>query len=99
MKSGRFVANSWQFKQLGDWPVKNLFRTGILSTAALGLSALAASAQSYSSYYCSYYGYYCNGGGGGTTDVPEIDAASGLMAMAAVVAMLMLAWEIKRRRA
>lgn len=32
-------------------------------------------------------------------NVPEIDASSGLLAVAAVMAALVLAWEIKRRRA
>lgn len=37
-------------------------------------------------------------GGATRRQVPEIDASTGLLAMAAVVAMLLLAWEIRRRR-
>lgn len=33
------------------------------------------------------------------TPVPEIDASTGLLALAAVMASLVLAWELKRRRA
>lgn len=36
---------------------------------------------------------------GGTVNVPEIDAASGLLALAAVAAALLLVWEMRRRRA
>ena len=73
-------------------------KIAILGTAAAYLTgAAAASAQSYSSDFCSSYGDYCNGGG--TTNVPEIDVSSGLLAVAAVAAMLALVWEIRRRRA
>ena len=34
-----------------------------------------------------------------TTSVPEIDASTGMLALAAVMASLVLAWELKRRRA
>ena len=37
--------------------------------------------------------------GGAATSVPEIDASTGLLALAAVMATLVLAWELKRRRA
>lgn len=67
--------------------------TMYLSTAAV------VSAQSWSDYLCSRYGIYCGWGGHtNTTPAPEIDVSSGALALAAVGAMLILAWEIKRRR-
>lgn len=41
-----------------------------------------------------------HGGGGSApaSSVPEMDAASGVLAIAVVLAALALAWEIKRRR-
>jgi hypothetical protein len=36
--------------------------------------------------------------GGAASAVPEMDAASGTLAIAVVLAALVLAWEIKRRR-
>ncbi|MEQ8876980.1 MAG: VPEID-CTERM sorting domain-containing protein [Phycisphaerales bacterium] len=68
--------------------------TMYLSTAAV------VSAQSWGDYLCSRYGLYCGGSGGhnNTTPAPEIDVSSGALALAAVGAMLLLAWEIKRRR-
>ena len=38
------------------------------------------------------------GGGGSASSVPEIDASSGLLAIAAICAGLALAFELKRRR-
>lgn len=38
-------------------------------------------------------------GGGRTTSVPEIDASTGLLAVAAVIAILAFAWERRRRQA
>lgn len=37
-------------------------------------------------------------GGGGPAAVPEIDASTGAMALAALAAALVLAWEVNRRR-
>lgn len=45
--------------------------------------------------------YGDNGGNGGpapASSVPEMDAASGVLAFAVVLAALALAWEIRRRR-
>jgi len=44
--------------------------------------------------------YYGGGtsGGGSSSSVPEMDAASGTLAIAVVLAALVLAWEIRRRR-
>lgn len=39
------------------------------------------------------------GGPSSASSVPEMDAASGTLAIAVVLAALVLAWEIKRRRA
>lgn len=38
------------------------------------------------------------GGGGRLSSVPEIDASTGAMALAALGAALLLTWEINRRR-
>jgi len=60
-----------------------------------------ASAQSYGGWLCNRYGIFCQSGPGTTptTNVPEIDVSSGLLAVAAIAATLALVWEIKRRRA
>ncbi len=69
------------------------------SSAALILSAVSASAQSRGcGWLGTRLGWNCGGGGGGGSRVPEIDASTGLLALAAVGAALALAWEIKRRR-
>ncbi len=46
-----------------------------------------------------YGGTTSSGGSGSTSSGPEMDAASGTLAIAVVLAALVLAWEIKRRRA
>jgi hypothetical protein len=51
-------------------------------------------------FWNSWYGGTTSGGGSSSTSsVPEMDAASGTLAIAVVLAALVLAWEIKRRRA
>ena len=69
------------------------------SSAALILSAVSASAGSghHCGWLSSRFGAKCGGHGGGSR-VPEIDASTGLLALAAVGAALALAWELKRRR-
>lgn len=50
-------------------------------------------------WFTYYYGGSTSGSGGSTTtasSVPEMDAASGTLAIAVVLAALVLAWEIKR---
>lgn len=72
--------------------------TFAVSSAALLMSAASASAQSRDcGWFGSWLGWHCGGSGGGSR-VPEIDASTGLLALAAVGAALALAWEIKRRR-
>ena len=72
------------------------------------LAAAAATLAASASPALATYSWWWNNGGGDTgntgpsTDpvaVPEIDAGSGLLAMAAVAAALLLAWELRRRRA
>lgn len=82
--------------------MKTYFRIGALASAAYTVSAIAASAHSHGGgsrydYYCRVYGWYCDQGNG-ASQVPEIDASSGLLALAAVFATLVLAWEIRRRK-
>ncbi|MAN99122.1 MAG: VPEID-CTERM sorting domain-containing protein [Roseovarius sp.] len=51
-------------------------------------------------FWNGWYGGTTSGGGSSSTSsVPEMDAASGTLAIAVVLAALVLAWEIKRRRA
>jgi len=70
------------------------------SAAALVTSAASASAQSFGGcgFLGNLLGWNCSGGSTGSSQVPEIDASTGLLALAAVGAALALAWEIKRRR-
>lgn len=78
------------------------------ATAALAvmmaMHAGAASAQSVSgsSFWSRIQHWFNTGGGGGhgrpVRQVPEIDASAGLLAMAAVLAAVALAWELRRRR-
>lgn len=67
------------------------------SVPALIASTVVASASTTAGRW--HWGH--NGGSGGTSNsqVPEIDASTGLLALAAVGAALLLAWELKRRRA
>ncbi|MFU8776933.1 MAG: VPEID-CTERM sorting domain-containing protein [Roseovarius sp.] len=46
-----------------------------------------------------YGGTRLSSGSTSASSVPEMDAASGTLAIAIVLAALVLAWEIKRRRA
>lgn len=81
--------------------------TRVFSTLALAGSTLAASvstaaAQSYGGH-CSIWSIWnCFGQGGGSgsgtpVNVPEIDASAGLLAIAALTAVMLLAWERRRR--
>lgn len=75
-------------------------KTAYLSVLTYAATTVAASAQSYSS------GWRWSGGSrsGGSNEpstvssVPEIDASSGLLALATIAAGLALAYEIRRRR-
>lgn len=52
------------------------------------------------SWFNYYYGRSTGGSGGShstASSVPEMDAASGTLAIAVVLAALVLVWEIKRR--
>ena len=50
-------------------------------------------------FFGGYYGGGTSGGDTGSASaVPEMDAASGTLAVAVVLAALVLTWEIKRRR-
>ena len=79
--------------------MKRVFMTLGAATTMYLSTAAVVSAQSWSDYLCSRYGIYCGStGGSNTTPAPEIDVSSGALALAAVAAMLLLAWEVKRRR-
>lgn len=75
--------------------------------AAYLAGTLPAMAQSYggggwwSSFWADLFSRYQSGSGGGTRTaaaVPEIDASSGALAIAAVLALMALSWELHRRR-
>ncbi|MBO9474576.1 VPEID-CTERM sorting domain-containing protein [Shimia sp. R10_1] len=79
-----------------------------LAAAAFAVSASSAFAQSHSgwrwdwSWWQQFWNNYQaslgnSGGGGASNAVPEIDAGAGLLAVAAVLATLALAWELRRR--
>ncbi|WP_294623495.1 VPEID-CTERM sorting domain-containing protein [uncultured Roseovarius sp.] len=85
-----------------------LLKTSVLASLAYASTSAMASAQSYSwwqSWFYSWSGGGSSSSGGSSSGtatasaVPEIDASTGVLAMAAVLATLALAWEIKRRRA
>ncbi|CAN0585126.1 unnamed protein product, partial [Ectocarpus sp. 12 AP-2014] len=75
--------------------MKHVFLNAVAAASAFALTAVPAAAQS-TSWWSSRWGSW-----GRTRDdhvtssrVPEIDASTGLLAMAAVGAALLLAWEI-----
>ena len=75
----------------------SVIKTSLAAIPAM-FAASAASAQSYSWWYY-YFGWNHNSGGGGTSSrVPEIDASTGALAIAALGAGMLLAREVKRRR-
>lgn len=75
---------------------QSIIRASIAAIPAV-FAASAASAQSYSWWYY-YWGWGTYGGGGTSSSVPEIDASTGALAIAALGAGMMLAREVKRRR-
>ena len=85
-----------------------LLNTSVLAGLAYASTSAMASAQSYSwwqSWFYNWSGSGSSSSGGSSSGtatasaVPEIDASTGVLAVAAVLATLALAWEIKRRRA
>lgn len=80
--------------------MKNLAIRLLAAVPAVALSAVAASAQSYTYGNWYWWGGSWNWGSGGHTSssVPEIDASTGALAIAAVSAAVLLTREIKRRR-
>ncbi len=94
--------------------MQDLILRASVATMVLGGSALPASAGSLSEWRRGFLHWWQNrpgrgsggdhggnhggGGGGGHVTVPEIDAATGILALAAVFAALAFAYEIRRRR-
>ncbi|MFD0857454.1 VPEID-CTERM sorting domain-containing protein [Roseovarius aquimarinus] len=80
----------------------SLFKTLPVSAAILLASAASASAQERGSWWSNLWnGIFTQINWNHQTpahNVPEIDASSGLLAGAAVLAALALTWEIRRRR-
>ncbi|MEQ9259046.1 MAG: VPEID-CTERM sorting domain-containing protein [Roseovarius sp.] len=70
--------------------------TAGLASALYMASTLAASAQYYN-WLCQRFRINCSTPTP-SRDVPEIDVSSGLLAVAAIAATLLLVWELKRRR-
>lgn len=78
--------------------MNRIFQNAAAAVTTLVLFTAPASAQSYS-WWRSWWGGWSGTDGGHTrSSVPEIDASTGMLAMAAVGAALLLAWEINRRR-
>jgi len=70
------------------------------SIPALLASSLSASAQTSAATFGSFWDWcWGDSGSGSSSQVPEIDASTGLLALAAIGAALALSWELKRRRA
>lgn len=69
------------------------------SLAALLTTTVSASASTAATF-SSFWNWCWGGSGGGdtTSRVPEIDASTGLLALAAIGAALALSWEVKRLR-
>ena len=78
-----------------------LRKLSILATAVPALFATTVGASAQTAGFLSSAWDWCwgNDDGGTTSQVPEIDASTGLLAMAAIGAALILSWEMKRRRA
>ncbi len=78
--------------------MKRIVLNASAAAATLAMFAGPAAAQSRSWWW--WWGGWSrpSGGGNSSSSVPEIDASTGLLAMAAVGAALLLAWEIKRRK-
>lgn len=72
------------------------FKTSFLGVVVYAASAVAASAQSRDGWW--RWWNWREVDPGATSRVPEIDASTGLLALAAVAAGLALAYEIRRRR-
>ncbi|MDK3020518.1 VPEID-CTERM sorting domain-containing protein [Pseudodonghicola flavimaris] len=70
------------------------------SVPALFASTLSASAQTSAGTFGSFWDWcWGDSGSGSSSQVPEIDASTSLLAVAAIGAALILSWELKRRRA
>ncbi|MFX0540966.1 VPEID-CTERM sorting domain-containing protein [Roseovarius sp. S4756] len=82
--------------------MKSLYKIVPASAAFLMFSSVSASAQDRRSWFNNWLENILGQIGWGNQtpahNVPEIDASSGLMAVAAVLAALLLTWEIRRRR-
>jgi hypothetical protein len=80
-------------------------KTAGLAASVVAVSASAAFAQGHSGRGWGWWWHFwyrrgggaTGNGGGATNAVPEIDAGAGLLAVAAVLATLTLAWELRRR--
>ncbi len=81
--------------------MKTIFLSAVAAATTLAMTAVPAAAQS-TSWWSSFWGGWSRGdyhdGGRTRSSVPEIDASTGLLALAAVGAALLLAREVKRRR-
>ncbi|WP_229724204.1 VPEID-CTERM sorting domain-containing protein [Cribrihabitans marinus] len=81
-----------------------LFVTALASFGATVMSAGSVAAQSRGGWFSNWWGNWFNWGGwshgtGPTSSaVPEIDASTGGLAIAAIAAGLLLMREIRRRR-
>ena len=74
--------------------ISTVVTTGLIWT----VTANAGVAMSYRGDIGRGHGSGRGYGNGGVASVPEIDAASGLLALAAVAALVALFYELRRRR-
>lgn len=92
---GLYMDNWWKYSDrvsMDGWVMSKLFSSLLFTGTMLALSAETALAWSRP--------VRGNGNGrGGVHSVPEIDASAGLLALAAVVAIVVFAWERNRRAA
>lgn len=72
------------------------FMNGMTLPAAYAMSRYPGNGHGHGRGNGNGHGW---GNGGNPNNVPEIDASAGLLALAAVGAALILAWEVNRRRA
>ena len=81
--------------------MKSLVSVGMIGAALTAFTATPAMAQGLFGWVFNIIGGnrgHAGGNSGGTVvSVPEIDAASGLLAIAAVLAATLLVWERRRR--
>lgn len=73
--------------------MKSILNNGLLTASVFAMTTVGAFAQTTDRYQT------CNTRDCTYNNVPEIDASTGLLAMAALGAAMLLVWERRRRQA